>query len=72
MAWHNGKKVTALWVNDERSNSWGYIDGAWRKYENAQDTACTNFTIVCAHAKADNRNVNARIENDRLKEIYVW
>jgi hypothetical protein len=31
-----------------------------------------NMTILCANAKAGNRNVNARIEDDRLKEIYVW
>ena len=30
MAWLNGKKVTALWSNDEESNAWGWIDGAWR------------------------------------------
>jgi hypothetical protein len=72
MAWHNGVKVTALWANHEQSNAWGWIDGAWRKFDDAHDDACTNFAILCAHAKAGNRNVNARIESNRLKEIYVW
>ena len=72
MAWHNGVKVTALWSNHERSNAWGWIDGAWRKFEDDHDDACTNFAILAAHAKAGNRNVNARIEGDRLKELYVW
>ena len=72
MAWHNGVKVLALWSNAERSNAWGWIDGAWRKFDDAHDDACTNFAILASHAKAGNRNVDARIEGDRLKEIYVW
>ena len=72
MAWHNNVKVVALWSNNERSNAWGHIAGAWQKFDDAHDDACTNFAILCAHAKAGNRNVNARIENNRLREIYVW
>ena len=72
MAWHNGVKVDALWAHHARSNVWGRINGAWRKFEGDHDDACTNLTIVCAHAKSGNRNVDARIEGDRLKEIYVW
>lgn len=72
MAWHRGKRVTALWANEQRSNSWGYIDGAWRKFEDSHDDACTNLTILAAHAKGGNRNVDARIESNRVKELYVW
>lgn len=72
MPWLNGKKVTALWSNEESSNAWGWIDGAWRKFEDAHDDACTNFTILAAHAKAQNRDVNVRVESNRVKEMYVW
>ena len=33
MAWHNGKKVEALWSSEHQSNVHGWIDGAWRKFE---------------------------------------
>jgi hypothetical protein len=72
MAWHNGKKVDALWSSEHQSNVHGWIDGAWRKFEDTNDDACTNFAILAAHAKQGNRNVDARVENGRVKEMYVW
>ena len=72
MAWHNGKKVQALWSSEHQSNVHGWIDGAWRKFEDVNDDACTNFAILAAHAKQGNRNVDARVENGRVKEMYVW
>ena len=71
MAWHRGKRVDALWSNDERSNSWAWIDGGWRKLHDAHDDACTNFTILAAHAKGAGRTVDVRIETS-VREIYVW
>lgn len=72
MPWLNGRKVTALWSNEQQSNAWGWIDGAWRKFEDAHDDACTNMTILAAHAKAQNRDVNVLVESNRVKEMYVW
>jgi len=72
MPWLNGKKVDALWSNDERANSWAWIDGGWRKFNDANDDACTNFTILGAHAKSGNRDVNVFVDSDRVKEMYVW
>ncbi len=72
MAWLNNKKVIALWGNWEDSNVWGWIDGAWRKFHDDNDDATTNFAILAAHAKGDNRNVNVRVDGDRVKEMYVW
>jgi hypothetical protein len=72
MAWLNGKKVSALWANEEESNSWAWIDGAWRKFHDAHADACTNFTILGAHAKQQNSDVNVRVEDNRVKEMYVW
>jgi hypothetical protein len=72
MAWHNSVRVDALWTINEQANSWGWIDGAWRKFDDAHIDSVTNMTILAAHAKASGRNVNARVEGDRLKELYVW
>lgn len=71
MAWIRGKKVTALWSNYQDANSWAYIDGAWRKYEDDNDDATTNMTILGATAKMGNRNVDVRVEGN-VKEMYVW
>ena len=68
MAWLNNKKVIALWANYQQSNSWGWIDGAWRKFQDDHDDACTNFTILAAHAKAENRDVKVRVDGDRVKD----
>ena len=72
MAWLNDTRVEALWVNDEEANVWGWIDGAWRKFEDGHADACTNFAILAAHAKCDDRSVHVRVEGDRIKEMYVW
>lgn len=72
MPWLRGKKVEALWSNEQKSNVWGWIDGGWRKFEDDHDDACTNFAILAAHAKGDNRNVDVREESGRVKEMYVW
>jgi hypothetical protein len=72
MAWLNDKKIDALWANHQKANVHAWIDGSWRKFEDAHDDACTNFAILAAHAKDDSRNVNVRVEDGRVKEMYVW
>lgn len=72
MAWHDNVRVDALWTINEQSNAWAWIDGAWRKFDDAHEDSVTNMTILAAHAKSTSRSTNSRIEGDRLKEIYVW
>lgn len=72
MPWLNNKKVQALWANWEDSNVWGWIDGGWRKFHDANDDATTNFAILAAHAKGHNRNVNVFVDGNRVREMYVW
>jgi hypothetical protein len=72
MAWLENKKVDALWSNNQESNSHGWIDGAWRKFDDEHADATTNFTILAAHAKETGTNVNVRVEDGRVKEMYVW
>ena len=72
MAWIRGKKIDALWSNEQESNVHGWIDGAWRKFQDDHDDACTNFAILAASAKEANRDVDVRVEDGRVKEMYVW
>jgi hypothetical protein len=72
MPWLNGKKVSALWSNHQESNVWGWIDGAWRKFEDDESDATTNFAILAAHAKETNSNVNVLLDGGRVREMYVW
>lgn len=72
MAWHDNKRVDALWTINESRNAWAWIDGAWRKFDDNHEDSVINMSILCSCARAGSRNVNARIEGDRLKEIYVW
>ena len=72
MAWINGTKVDALWSNWEESNVHGWISGAWRKFDDDEFDATTNFAILAAHAKETNSTVDVRVESGRVKEMYVW
>jgi hypothetical protein len=42
MAWLNGKKVDALWSNEQESNVHAWIDGAWRKFGTTTTRAPTS------------------------------
>jgi len=72
MAWLDNKTVDALWSNEQESNSWGWIDGGWKKFHDDNDDACTNFTILAAHAKETGSLCKVRVEDNRVKEMYVW
>ena len=72
MAWIEGEKVDALWSNEQHANVHAWIDGAWRKFEDNNHDACTNFAILAAHAKNDDRNVDVRVESGTVREMYVW
>ena len=73
-AWHNGKKITALWSNDSNRNSYIAVSGmGWKKLSNANDSSVVSMTMLAAHAEQTNANVNLRIESDGMvHELYVW
>lgn len=73
-AWHNTKKITALWSNSSNRNSYISVPGlGWKKLCNANDSCVVSMTMMAAHAEQTNANVNIRIEADGLvHEIYVW
>lgn len=72
MPWIDNKKVDALWAEKSRSNVHAWIDGSWKKLEDDHDDACTNLAILAAHAKGDDRNIKAFVDNDTITEMYVW
>lgn len=71
--WHDTKKVTGLWSKDETRNSWAAINGlGWKKLNNTNNSSCVALTILSAHAKQYNKNVKLNIDNNQIKEMYVW
>lgn len=72
-SWYNGKKITALWTINQPRNSWAGVSGlGWRKISSANDSSSVALTQLAAHAKDRNRNVNVRVDNNQIVEIYVW
>lgn len=71
--WHDNKKITALWSKNETRNSWAAVSGlGWKRLNSSNDSSCTALTILAAHARNYNRNVKLKLDNDQIKEIYVW
>ncbi|WP_157430993.1 hypothetical protein [Actinomadura macra] len=42
------------------------------KFQDVHDDACTDFAVLAAHAKDGNRFVEVRVEDGRVKEMYIW
>ncbi len=73
-AWQNGKKITATWCNNDNRNSWVNIPGlGWKKLADGSDTTVVALTMLAAHAKQLNRNVNAYVGDDnKISQMYVF
>lgn len=73
-AWHNGKKITALWSSKTPRNSFILVQGmGWKKLCNANDSCVVSMTMMAAHAEQTNATVNIRTESDGMvHQIYVW
>lgn len=73
-AWHNGKKITALWSDQANRNSWISIQGmGWKKLAKKNDSSSLSLTMIGAHAEQTGATVNVRIESDGLvHELYAW
>ena len=71
--WHNNKKLNALWMRNETRNSWVGVQGmGWKKLNSKNDSSCVALSILSAHARQYNRNVKFKVENNEIKEMYVW
>ena len=63
MAVSCGRRVQALWCNEEKANAWVWIESAgWRKLDNRNNDACTNLLRVAAHAKSSDRLISIEEE----------
>jgi hypothetical protein len=73
-AWVNSQKINALWSISENRNSWVGVAGiGWKKLANNSDSAVVALTILGAHAKLTQHQVNYREEADgMIHEIYAW
>ncbi|GAB4373140.1 MAG: hypothetical protein Kow00114_34960 [Kiloniellaceae bacterium] len=73
-AWHNSKKVTAMWANASARNAFASVAGlGWKKLSNANDSSFLALTMLASSAEQTNSNCNLRIEADNeVHEIYVW
>jgi len=73
-AWHNNKKITAMWANASARNAYASVAGiGWRRLSNANDSAFLALVMLASQAEQTNANCNIRIESDNLiHEIYVW
>jgi hypothetical protein len=70
-----GRRIQALWSNEQRSNAWVWVENAgWRKLDDRNDDATTNLLAIAAEAKALNARVSIAEEmrGDRwiITEIY--
>lgn len=73
-AWHNDKKIVALWSNSSPRNAFISVPGmGWKKLANTNDSSFVNMTMLASHAEQTGANVNLRVEADEMvHEIYVW
>lgn len=71
--WHDNKNITGLWSKNETRNSWAAVSGmGWKKLNSANDSSCAALTILSSHACAFSKKVKLKLENDQIKEMYVW
>lgn len=71
--WLEKKQITGLWsINEERKAS-AYVDGiGWRKLSAESDSVFLGMLTLLTSAKANKSLVNLRVENEAIKEIYVF
>jgi hypothetical protein len=75
MAVSCGRRIQALWCNEQQSNAWVWVEQAgWRKLDDRNHDATTNLLAIAAEAKSLNARVSIAEEmrGDRwvITEIY--
>lgn len=70
--WNNDKRVLGLWANQSDRNAYAYLNGiGWRRLTTSHPVAHHAMLAELAAAKAANRRVNALIDNNVIREVYV-
>lgn len=71
--WLEKKLITGLWSINQERNAAAYVDGVgWRKLSAENDSTFLAMLSLLASAKASKAPVNLRIEENVIKEIYVF
>lgn len=73
-AWHNTKKVVALWSNSSKRNAYASIeDLGWKKVSPANDSSFVTLVALLSVAEQTGANCNIRLEADGfIHEVYVF
>jgi hypothetical protein len=72
--WQQDKRIVALWGINEQRNAWVSVPGAgWVRLADTSDATCMALTILAAHARQTQTQVNYRLGDDgKIAEMYVW
>jgi hypothetical protein len=72
--WQQDKRIVALWGINEQRNAWVSVPGAgWVRLADTSDATCLALTILAAHARQTQTQVNYRLGADgKIAEMYVW
>ena len=73
-AWHNSKKITAMWCNSAQRNAYAAVQGmGWKKISNANDSSFVSLVALLSLAEQTDANTKLRIESDgEIHEVYVF
>jgi len=73
-AWHNSKKVTAMWCNSATRNAYAAVSGVgWKRISNANDSSFVTLVALLSLAEQTGANTRLRIEGDgEIHEVYVF
>jgi hypothetical protein len=75
MAWQRGKRISALWANNQNDNVWAWVDGlGWRKCDRRSNTVHLAILAATARGRASFVDFNEEVVDGQLSivEIYVW
>jgi C1A family cysteine protease len=71
--WLEKKQITGLWSINEERNAFAYVDAVgWLKISAESDSIFLGMLELLASAKESKSTVNLRVENNVIKEIYVF
>ena len=70
--WIYSKKIQGLWTNDSAKNAHAYVENeGWMRIHNVNENAYFNLLDCCVAAKAKNKKVSIRRQNEQIAEIYA-
>jgi C1A family cysteine protease len=71
-AWNRNVKVNGLWSNDAARNAWVHLTGVgWRALTKPSDAVQHAMLSELVAAKAAGRRVDALVDANTIREVYV-